>query len=83
MTKTNNLIKEVFKDFNGEVGKRVKILTFLNKISKSKVFILKKLELFIIHQISMQKKVYLHGQKKYIRKKLILKKGTIPRIIQL
>ena len=42
MTKTNNLIKEVFKDFNGEVGKRVKILTFLDKISKSKVFISKK-----------------------------------------
>ena len=42
MTKTNNLIKEVFKDFNGEVGKRVNLLTFLDKISKSKVFISKK-----------------------------------------
>ena len=42
MTKTNNLINEVFKDFNGEIGKRTKELTFLNKISKSRVYISKK-----------------------------------------
>ena len=42
MTTQKNLIKEVFKDFNGDLGKRVKPLTILNKISKSKVFISKK-----------------------------------------
>ena len=35
MAKTNNLINEVFKDFNGEIGKRSKELTFLNSLSKN------------------------------------------------
>lgn len=42
MIKKNNLIKEVFKDFNGVIGKRAKPLTFLKKISKSIVYISKK-----------------------------------------
>tara|TARA_B100000674_G_C37932832_1_gene958808 strand:+ start:789 stop:1721 length:933 start_codon:yes stop_codon:yes gene_type:complete len=42
MTKKNNLIKEVFKDFKGEVKKRAKPLAFLNKISKSTIYISKK-----------------------------------------
>ena len=42
MTKKNNLINEVFKDFKGIIGSRVKSLTFLNKISKSTVHISKK-----------------------------------------
>ena len=42
MTKKKNLINEVFKDFNGIIGRRAKSLTFLNKISKSIVHISKK-----------------------------------------
>ena len=42
MTKKKNLINEVFKDFNGIIGRRAKSLTFLNKISKSTVYISKK-----------------------------------------
>tara|TARA_B100001057_G_scaffold445403_1_gene483059 strand:- start:706 stop:1638 length:933 start_codon:yes stop_codon:yes gene_type:complete len=42
MNKRNDLINEVFKDFNGKIGKRTKKLTFLNKISKSIVHMSKK-----------------------------------------
>jgi len=42
MTKGNNLINETLKDFDGKIGRRAKPLTFLNKISKSKVYMSKK-----------------------------------------
>ena len=42
MTKENNLINETLKDFDGKIGRRAKPLTFLNKISKSKVYMSKK-----------------------------------------
>jgi hypothetical protein len=68
MTKKNNLINEVFKDFKGIIGSRVKSLTFLNKISKSTVHISKKTGTIYHSPILMRKKVYLLGQKNYIQK---------------
>ena len=69
MTKTNNLINEVFKDFNGEIGKRSKELTFLNKISKSRVYISKKTGT-IYHSPNINAEESLSTwSKKYIQKK--------------
>ena len=42
MTKKNNLISEVFEDFNGKIGNRAKPIIFSKKTSKSKVYISKK-----------------------------------------
>jgi hypothetical protein len=69
MTKENKLIKEIFKDFSGEVGKRVKPLTFLNNISKSKVFISKKTgTIFHSPDINAEKSLFTWAKKIYSKK---------------
>ena len=69
MTKKNKLIKEIFKDFNGEIGNRAKLLTFLNEISKSKVFMSKKTgTIFHSPNINAEKSLFTWSKKIYSKK---------------